>query len=92
MLLTDREEVVTVAEKVKPATPKQVSFVMRGAVMVLVERAGGFVEFTDTELAAIRARRGPYIATAMVDRSKPGEPIIRVALEPAPGAPSDPVM
>lgn len=53
------------------------------ALSVMVDRAGGSVELTQTEFAGIKARRGPYQLVASVDRSGPGEPIIRVELRPS---------
>jgi hypothetical protein len=35
---------------------------------------------------------GPYVITAKVDKSGPGEPVVRVAIEATPGKASDPVM
>lgn len=89
-MLEGRE--VAMAEKTKAATPKQESALIRSALIVALERAGGTLEFTETEYAAVRAMRGPYVITAKVDRSGPDEPVVRVALEPAPGKASDPIM
>lgn len=83
---------VDVAEKTKPATPVQESALIRSALAVLLERTGGTMEYTQTEYAAIKAVHGPYVITAKVDKSGPGEPVVRVAIEAAPGKASDPVM
>jgi len=50
------------------------------ALAVLLERAGGTVELTQSEYLAIKARRGPYQIVGEVDKSGPGEPVIRVTL------------
>ena len=62
------------------------------SLAVLVDRAGGAIELTQTEYVSIKARRGPYRIVAMVDKTGPGEPVIRISLKPTRGAPSDPVM
>lgn len=74
------------------ATPKQQSVVVPAALAVLLERAGGVLEFTQSEFAAIMARRGRYVITSIVDRSGPGEPVIRMEIEAAPAKPGDLVM
>jgi hypothetical protein len=43
------------------------------------------VHHTDSEFQAVRAKNGDYVITAQVDRSAPGEPVIRVKLEPKAG-------
>jgi hypothetical protein len=68
----------------KPAklgTPKQVSAVITGAMFVALDRAGGTFDFTDVELTEVKARRRGQVITATVDRSKPGEPVIRLTFE-----------
>jgi hypothetical protein len=50
------------------------------ALAVLLDRAGGIVELTRSEYLAIKARRGEYQIRGEVDKSGPGEPIIRVRL------------
>ena len=57
------------------------------ALAVLLEREGGSVEYTQSEFAAVRARHGDYSIVGEVDRSGPGEPIIRLTLQPKPAAP-----
>jgi hypothetical protein len=89
-MLEGRE--VAMAEKTKAATPEQESALIRSALIVLLERVGGKMEYTQTEFAAVRGAHGAYVVTAKVDRSGPGEPVVRVAIEPAPGKASDPVM
>jgi hypothetical protein len=80
------------AEKTKAATPTQESALIRSALAVLLERAGGTMEYTQTEYSAVRAAHGPYVITAKVDKSGPGEPVVCVAIEAAPGKATDPVM
>jgi hypothetical protein len=53
------------------------------ALPLLLDRAGGEIEYTQSEYQAIRARRGPYRISAEVDKSGPGEPVIRVRLVPS---------
>jgi hypothetical protein len=53
------------------------------AFTVLIDRAGGEVELTQSEYHAIKARRGKYVIVGEVDKSGPGESIIRVRLKPA---------
>lgn len=79
------------ATKVRKAKPEQVSVVITGAMFVALDRAGGTFEFTDVELAAIKARRQGQVITATVDRSGPGEPIIRLTFEQGTGPTNDPV-
>jgi hypothetical protein len=43
---------------------------------------GGEMTYTQSEYAAIGARRGEYQIEGEVDRSGPGEPAIRVKLAP----------
>ena len=62
------------------------------ALAVLLDRAGGTVELTQTEYAAIKARRGAYQIVGEVDKTGPGEPIIRVTLRPSTKADDSPVM
>jgi hypothetical protein len=61
------------------------------ALAVLLERAGGEMTYTQSEFAAVRARRGEYVIQGEVDRSGPGEPVIRVTLIPATSKGSMPV-
>lgn len=56
------------------------SSMMRAALAVALERAGGEIEYTQTEFAAVRARLGEYVITGEVDRAAPGEPVIRIRL------------
>jgi hypothetical protein len=59
----------------------------RSALAVLLERAGGSAEYTQSEYQAVMARRGPYRIVGEIDKSGPGEPRIRVSLVPAPAKP-----
>ena len=56
---------------------------IRSALAVLLEREGGEIEYTQTEYTAVKARHGEYVITGEVDRSGPGEPVIRVKLVPS---------
>jgi hypothetical protein len=58
------------------------STLIRSALAVLLERMGGEMTYTQTEYAAIRAAHGEYLISGEVDRSGPGEPVIRVKLVP----------
>jgi hypothetical protein len=53
------------------------------ALAVLVDRAGGSVEYTQSEYEAAKARRGPFQVEAVVDKSGPGEPVVRLAIKPS---------
>lgn len=64
---------------------------MRAALAVALERAGGEIEYTQSEFAAVRARLGEYVITGEVDRTGPGEPIIRIRLVPSAAKQSMPV-
>jgi hypothetical protein len=64
---------------------------IRSALAVLLERAGGEMTYTQSEFAAVRAARGEYSIAAEVDRSAPGEPVIRVTLIPTTAKGSMPV-
>jgi hypothetical protein len=55
------------------------------ALAVLLDKAGGEMTYTQTEYAAIRARRSDYLVEADVDKSAPGEPVIRVKIIPKSG-------
>ena len=80
------------AEKRVPmGSEKQVSVVTSGALIVAVDRAGGTLEFTDSELAEIRARRPGQVITTTVDRSS-GEPVIRLTFEQGTKPTPDPIM
>jgi hypothetical protein len=79
-MLTD-PEVVMAGEK--RATPTQSSALISSALAVLLERQGGSMTYTQTEYAAVRDRRGEYVIEAEVDRSGPGEPVVRVTLVPS---------
>jgi hypothetical protein len=61
------------------------------ALAVALERAGGELTYTQSEYAAIKARRGAYRIQGEADKSGPGEPRITVRLIPAPGKASDPI-
>jgi hypothetical protein len=58
------------------------SALISSALAVVLEREGGELTYTQSEFAAVRARNGDYLITAEVDRSAPGEPLIRVKIEP----------
>jgi hypothetical protein len=83
---------VIMGKALKAGTPKQVSVVITGAMFVALDRAGGTFEFTDVELAEIKARRRGQVISAVVDRSRPGEPIIRLTFEQGTKPTTDPVM
>lgn len=67
------------------------SALIRSALAVLLERMGGEMTYTQSEFAAVRAARGEYQIEGEVDRSGPGEPVIRVKLIPATSKGSMPV-
>lgn len=67
------------------------SALIRSALVVLLERMGGEMAYTQTEYAAARARLGEYLIEGQVDRSGPGEPVIRVKLIPSTARGSMPV-
>jgi hypothetical protein len=67
------------------------STLIRSALAVLLERAGGSIAYTEAEYAGVRARRGEYAISGWVDRSGPGEPVIRVELIPDTNKASMPV-
>lgn len=58
---------------------------IRSALAVELDRHGGEITYTQSEFAAVRARHGDYVITGEVDRSAPGEPVIRVRLAPKAG-------
>lgn len=76
----------------KEGTNKQVSVVISGAMFVALDRAGGTFEFTDFELAEVKARRRGQVITAEVDRSNPGPPVIRLTFQQGTTPTSDPIM
>lgn len=53
------------------------------ALAVVLEREGGELAFTQSEYAAVRAKNGDYVITTEIDKSSPGEPVIRVRIEPS---------
>lgn len=56
--------------------------IFRSGLAVLIERAGGVLEYTQTEFEGVRARHGEYVLTGEIDKSGPGEPIIRIRIAP----------
>lgn len=60
-----------------------------GALAVAIDRAGGEMDYTQTEYAAIVARRGRYVLSAKVVRPEEDEPHVHLELEPAPARPGD---
>jgi hypothetical protein len=56
------------------------------AFAILLDKAGGAMNYTQSEFAAIVARRGEYQIEADVDKSGPGEPVVRVKIVPKAGA------
>lgn len=69
------------AEKRRYTIQEKESTLIRSALAVLLERMGGEMTYTQTEFAGVRAARGEYVITGEVDKSGPGEPVIRVKLE-----------
>jgi hypothetical protein len=67
------------------------SALLLSALAVLLERSGGEMAYTQTEYAAVRAARGEYKIEGEVDRTGPGEPVIRVKLIPGQSKTSMPV-
>jgi hypothetical protein len=64
---------------------------INSALAVLLDRMGGEMTYTQSEFAAILAARGEYVIQGEVDRSGPGEPVVRVTLEPSTRKQSMPV-
>lgn len=62
------------------ANENKESVLIRSALAVLLERMGGSMEYTQSEFAAVKAARGEYVISGEVDRSRAGEPVIRVRL------------
>jgi hypothetical protein len=60
--------------------------VMRAALAVLIERAGGQIEWTEADYLAVMKDRGPHRLEGVVDPSGPGAPVIRMRLVPRPAA------
>jgi hypothetical protein len=56
---------------------------MRAALIVALERAGGELEYTRSEFLAVRARLGEYVIQGEVDRDRPGEAVVRIRLMPS---------
>jgi hypothetical protein len=54
---------------------------MRSALAVLIERAGGEIEFTLADYRAILAIHGSHRLVGVVDPSGPGAPVIRMRIE-----------
>lgn len=67
------------------------SALIRSALAVALERAGGEIAYTQSEFAAVAARHGAYQIEGEVDKSGPGEPIIRVKLRPTTAKGSMPI-
>ena len=63
----------------------------RSALAVMLERQGGAMTYTQTEFAAVKGKRGPYVMRGLVDQSGDGEPTVRVELVPDERATPDPV-
>lgn len=61
------------------------------ALALLLDKAGGELRYTQSEYAAIKARRGSYRIQAEADTSGPGEPVIVVRIVPGPADPKVPV-
>ena len=61
------------------------SALIRSALAVLLERAGGSMTYTESEYQAVAAKLGHYSIVGQVDRSQPGEPRIVVKLVQTPG-------
>lgn len=58
------------------------SALFMSALGVLLDKAGGKLRYTQTEYAAIRARRGDYQLQASIDMTGPGEPVIEIENDP----------
>jgi hypothetical protein len=68
--------------KTRATLQEKESALIRSALAVLLERQGGEMTYTQSEYAAIVATRGRYLIEGEVDKSGPGEPVIRVKLIP----------
>jgi hypothetical protein len=73
---------VTERPKRRATLQEKESALIRSALAVLLERQGGEMTYTQSEFAAIVATRGRYVIEAEVDKTGPGEPLIRVKLIP----------
>jgi hypothetical protein len=54
---------------------------LRSALAVLIERAGGEIEFTEADYRAILASHGPHRLVGVVDSAEPGTPVVRMRIE-----------
>lgn len=73
------------------ASEEKMNALISSALAVVLERAGGELTYTQSEFAAVRAHHGEYRIEGEVDRSGPGEPVIRIRLIPVPSKGSMPV-
>ncbi len=54
----------------------------RSGLAVMIERAGGVLEYTQTEFATVKARHGEYVLRGEIETSGHDEPIIRISIAP----------
>jgi hypothetical protein len=69
--------------EVQMASEEKMNALISSALAVVLERVGGELTYTQSEFAAVRAHHGEYQIEGEVDRSGPGEPVIRVKLIPS---------
>lgn len=55
---------------------------LRAALAVAIERAGGQFEYTEADFLAVMKRCGPHGLEGIVDPSGPGGPVIRLRVAP----------
>jgi hypothetical protein len=55
--------------------------ILRSALAVLVQRAGGSIEYTEREFQAVHRLHGAYRIVGDIDNAGPGEPriVLRIA-------------
>ena len=61
--------------------------IVRSALAVLIQRAGGSIEYTESEFQGVRDWHGAYRIVGDIDRSGEGEPRIQLRIAPGRGLP-----
>ena len=59
--------------------------IVRSALAVLIQRAGGSIEYTESEFQGVRDWHGAYRIVGDIDRSGDGEPRIQLRITPRSG-------
>jgi len=57
--------------------------IVHSALAVLIQRAGGAIEYTETEFQAVHDRHGAYRIVGDIDSSGPGQPRIKLRIDAA---------